>query len=179
MSLLTRSLRALALSAALALPAAAQARDPMDHFFHPFLGDFRAELADAKRAGKKGVMVMYHFEECPSCRWMKANILSREDVQAYYRARFVLLPLDTLGALTITDFTGEERTEKEFARSIPIRGTPTFIFYDLEGRPVAKHVGRVRDAAEFMLLADFVASGSYRTMQFTQYLQSMHAKKGT
>jgi len=179
MSGLVRSLAALALSAALSLPAAAQTRDPMDHFFNPFLGDFRAELAEAKRANKHGVMVMYHFEECPSCRWMKANILSREDVQAYYRARFVLLPLDTLGALTITDFNGKEWTEKAFARSIPIRGTPTFIFYDLDGRPVVKHVGRVRDAAEFMLLADFFASGSYRTMQFTQYRQSMHAKKGT
>ena len=81
MSGLVRSLAALALSAALSLPAAAQTRDPMDHFFNPLLGDFRAELTEAK--------------------------------------------------------------------------------------------------AEFMLLADFVASGSYRTMQFTQYRQSMHAKKGT
>lgn len=175
-----RSLGALGLSAALLVAGTvAHARDAMDHFFDPFLGDFQAELVEAKRAGKQGIMVMYHFEDCPSCKWMKANILSREDVQAHYRKRFVLLPLDTLGALTITDFSGKEWTEKEFARSVPIRGTPTFIFYDLDGKPVAKHVGRMQDPVDFMLLADFVASGKHRNMDFAQYRQSKQGKKGS
>jgi thioredoxin-related protein len=179
MSPLARPLRLLALVAALlAAGSAAQAGDAMDHFFHPFLGDFRDEIEEAKRTGKKGVMVMYHFEACPACQWMKANILSREDVQAYYRERFVLLPLDTLGALTIADFGGRRWTEKEFARSVPIRGTPTFIFYDLGGRPVARQVGRIEDPARFMLLADFVASGSYRAMEFAQYRKSVQDKQG-
>jgi len=180
MTPLDRALRALLLAATLLVASAAvQARDAMDHFFHPFLGDLRAELDEARRTGKHGVMVMYHFEDCPSCQWMKANILSREDVQAYYRERFVLLPLDTLGALTITDFAGKEWTEKEFARSVPIRGTPTFIFYDLAGQPVARHVGRISDPGDFMLLAEFVATGSYRTMAFAQYRQSKQGKKGS
>ncbi|MCG6873770.1 MAG: thioredoxin fold domain-containing protein [Betaproteobacteria bacterium] len=175
-----RSLRALALATALLVAGpAAQARDAMDHFFHPFLGDLQAELVEAKRAGKQGVMVMYHFEECPSCKWMRENILSREDVQAYYRERFVLIPLDTLGALTITDFAGREWTEKEFARSVPIRGTPTFIFYGLDGKLVATRVGRIKDPVEFMLFADFVASGKYRNMNFAQYRQSKQGKKGS
>jgi len=110
---------------------------------------------------------------------MKANILSREDVQAYYRERFVLVPLDTLGALPITDFAGKEWTEKAFARAVPIRGTPTFIFYDLDGKPVAKHVGRMKDPVDFMLLADFVASGKYRNRDFAQYRQSKQGKKGS
>lgn len=180
MKTLARSLRALLLIAALPLAGApAHARDPMDHFFQPFLGDFQAELAEAKRAGKKGLMIMYHFEDCPACKWMKANILSREDVQAHYRERFILLSLDTLGALTITDFRGKEWTEKEFARSVPIMGTPTFIFYGLDGKPVAKHVGRMQDPGDFMLLADYVASNSFRTMEFAQYRQSKHGKKGS
>lgn len=177
---LAQSLRALALIALFVIAGGpAHARDAMDHFFQPFLGDFRAELADARRAGKQGIMVMYHFEDCPSCQWMKANILSREDVQTYYRERFVLLPLDTLGALTITDFDGREWTEKEYARSIPIKGTPTFMFYGLDGRPVAKHVGRIKDPGEFMLLADFVATGGYRNMNFAQYKHSKQGKKGS
>ena len=180
MTSLDRALRAVLLAAVLlGASAAAQARDAMDHFFQPFLGDFRAELDEARRTGKQGIMVMFHFEDCPSCQWMKANILSREDVQAYYRERFVLLPLDTLGALPITDFAGKEWTEKEFARSVPIRGTPTFVFYDLAGKPVARHVGRVVDPRDFMLLADFVATGSYRSMAFAQYRQTKQSKKGS
>ncbi|MCC6609293.1 MAG: thioredoxin fold domain-containing protein [Burkholderiales bacterium] len=167
---LVRSLRVALCALALGLAAgAAQARDPIDHFFQPFLGDLKAELAEAQAAGKKGVMIMYHFEGCPACEWMKANILSREDVQAFYRARFQLLAIDTLGALPITDFTGREWTEKAFARSIPIVGTPTFVFYGLDGEPLARHVGKVADPAEFMLLGEFVASGAHRRQSFAEY----------
>jgi thioredoxin-related protein len=180
MNTLIRSFRAAVLLAALvSASVAAQASDAMDHFFQPFLGDLRDALAEAQSSGKRGVMVMYHFEECPSCQWMKANILSREDVQAYFRERLVLVPLDTLGALTITDFHGGEWTEKDFAKSVPIRGTPTFIFYDLEGRPAVTQVGRVKDPRDFMLLADFFATGAYRTQLFAQYRQSKQGKKGS
>lgn len=182
MNALVRLLHVAALALALA-SGAALARDPMDHFFHPFLGDLQAELAEARATGKRGLMIMYHFEDCPACKWMKAHILSREDVQAYYRERFHLLPIDTLGAVPITDFAGKAWTEKAYARSIPIRGTPTFIFYDLEGRPVAQHVGRVADAGEFMLLADFVASGAFRGQTFAEYRtrvkQTTSSKKGS
>ena len=180
MKALVHSIRALAVFAAiLATSAAVRASDPMDHFFQPFLGDLRDALAEARSTGRKGVMIMYHFEECPSCQWMKANILSREDVQAHFRERLILVPLDTLGALTITDFHGREWTEKEFAKSVPIRGTPTFIFYDLDGRPAVTQVGRIKDPRDFMLLADFFATGAYRTQAFAQYRQSKQDKKGS
>jgi thioredoxin-related protein len=180
MKTLARLFRAAALLAALASASAtAPASDPMDHFFEPFLGDLREALADAKSSGRKGVMITYHFEECPACRWMKANILSRDDVQAYFRERLVLVPLDTLGALAITDFEGKEWIEKDFAKSVPIRGTPTFIFYDLEGRPAVTQVGRVKDPRDFMLLADFFASGAYRSQAFAQYRQSKQGKRGS
>lgn len=165
---LVRLFHVAALVLALAAGAARADGDP-DRFFHPFLGDMQADLADARATGKRGIMVMYHFEDCPSCKWMKAHILSRADVQAFYRERFQLLPIDTLGSVPITDYQGKEWTEKAFARSIPIRATPTFIFYDLDGRPVARHVGRVPDPAEFMLLGEFVASGAYRGQTFAEY----------
>jgi len=184
MTALARSLHIAVCVAALAFAAAAaHGRDAMDHFFHPFLGDLTAELAEARATGKKGVMIMYHFEDCPSCQWMKARILSRADVQAFYRQRFLVVPIDTLGAVPITDFKGREWTEKEFARSIPIRGTPTFIFYDLDGEPVARQVGRISDPAEFMLLGEFVASGAHRGQSFTEYksrtARSSQSKKGS
>jgi thioredoxin-related protein len=178
-TLATRLRTAILPLALLAAAGAAHARDAMDHFFHPFLGDFQAELADAQASGKKGIMVMFHFEECAACKWMKEHILSREDVQAFYRARFVLLPLDTLGSLPITDFRGKAWVEKEFAKSIPIRGTPTFIFYGLDGEPVVKHVGRLPDPTEFILLGDFVANAAYRTQSFAQYKQAKQSRKGS
>ena len=95
----------LLLSLALLLCLPAQASESWEAFFDPFLGDLRAELAEAKRAGRKGVLVMYHFEECPSCARMKREVLWRPEVQAGFREHFVRLAIDTRGAQPVSEAT--------------------------------------------------------------------------
>ena len=163
----------------LLFPAAAQAapkvqyRDPVDYFFHPFLYDLQAAAQDARKAGKAAIMVMYEFEDCPFCRRMKREVLSRSDVQRFYRKRFLLFQIDTLGDQTVTGFDGRDLIEKKFARAAGVVRTPTFIFYSLEdGKPLVVWTGPLYDPKQFMLLGSFVASGAYRTLSFAQYLKS-------
>lgn len=177
------TVRRLLVLAALALPLAGQAqldvpkRDPLEHFFHPFLGDLKAELDEAKGTGRKGVLVMFHFDDCPACLRMKRDILAREDVQRYFRQHFVIVPIDTKGAIEITDFAGARWVEKDFARAVPVVGTPTFVFYGMDGRPMVRHVGEIRDPREFLLLGEFVASGDYRSQTFAQYKQGLSSRR--
>lgn len=155
---------------ALALPAsAASTRDAMTHFFEINTGDLKAELADAKAAGKKAILLMYEQEGCPACLYMKQNVLNRSDVQDVYRKHFVSFTVDLFGAIPLKDFKGREITEKAFAAEAKVRATPTFIFHDLNGVEVTRIVGAVRSVEEFKLLAEFVASGAYRNRQFAQY----------
>ena len=58
------------------------------------------------------------------------------------------------------------------------RATPTFAFHDLSGTEIVRITGAVRDVGEFKLLAEFVASGAYKTRQFAEYKQLQSAKKG-
>jgi thioredoxin-related protein len=173
-----RPLWRLVLLAALLLPAAAAAqaggaaRDPMQHFFTPTLGDLKAELDDAKRAGKRAAFVMYMRDDCPYCERMKKDILSLPAVQDAYRRQFAVLAVDTKGAVPISDFAGRPTTEKEFAAAQGVRYTPVIIFYGLDGRPLARVDGEIRSVEEFMLLADFVASGAYARMKFADYKQA-------
>jgi thioredoxin-related protein len=152
--------------------SAAEYRDPIDYFFHPFLGDLKAEAADAKKAGKKAIVVMYEFDDCPYCARMKREVLSRPDVQGFYRSRFQLFQIDTRGDQEITGFDGKTLIEKEFARAAGVRATPTFIFYGLDGTPLVTQRGALYDPKEFMLLGEYVASGAYRSRSFAQYLRS-------
>jgi thioredoxin-related protein len=151
-------------------------RDAMTHFFDANTGDLRGELADAKAAGKKG-MLMYEQEGCPACLYMKQNILNRSDVQALYRKHFVNFTIDLFGSVPLQDFKGREITEKAFAAEARVRATPTFAFHDLTGAEVVRITGAVRDVAEFKLLAEFVASGAYRSRSFAEHRQ-LHLKKG-
>ncbi|MDP1536947.1 MAG: thioredoxin fold domain-containing protein [Burkholderiales bacterium] len=162
------------------LPAAAQGtatRDAMTHFFDANTGDLKAELADARAAGKKAILLMYEQEGCPACLYMKQNVLNRVDVQELYRRHFVSFTVDINGSVPLKDFTGRDITEKAFAAA-KARATPTFAFHDLTGAEIVRITGAVRNVGEFKLLAEFVASGAYKTRQFAEYKQLLLKKTG-
>lgn len=161
---------------ALALPvSSADTRDAMTHFFDANTGDLKAELADVRAAGKKGILFMYEQEGCPACLYMKEHVLNRSHVQALYHKYFAMFTIDLFGAVPLKDFSGRDITEKAFAAAAKVRATPTFAFHDLEGREVTRVTGAVRDIEEFKLLAEFVASGAYKIRQFAEH-KRLHLK---
>jgi thioredoxin-related protein len=169
-----RRIALVSMLALLAWPLAAPAqgdgkRDALQHFFVATLGDYPAELADARKAGKQAVVAMFMWDECPYCERMKKNVLSLPDVQKYYRDRFVPLMVDTRGSVPITDFSGRQTTEKAFSTDQGVKVTPTLVFYDLSGRPLYRHAGEIRDAATMIRLGEYVSSGAYKNQKFADY----------
>jgi len=160
------------------LPAAlAVERDPDTHFFMPFLGDLREELGEARADRRKGLFVMYHFDECPSCQRMRREVLNRPDVQDWFRRSFRPIAIDILGAQPITDLNGKTQSERAYGRAVAIRATPTFDFYALDGARVYRHVGGLFDPVDFLLLGRFVATGAYNSQSFKEYRRA--AGKGS
>jgi thioredoxin-related protein len=139
------------------------------HFFDPHLGDLKADLGDARKAGKKAILLVFEQEGCPGCLYMHRNILSRTDVQQFYHQHFYSFAIDIHSAVPLRDFGGRDSTEQGYSRLIGVKGTPTFAFYDLEGAEVVRMTGVIREPAEFMLLGEFVASGAYKTSRFADY----------
>src|ERR687885_497616 len=121
--------------------APALAAETWEGFFDPFLGDFRAEFAEARAAKKSGVLVMYHFEECPFCARMKREVLWRPEVQSAFHRDYVVIAIDTRGSQPVTDIEGNVLQEREFARAMGVRGTPTFDFYAADGERLYRHFG--------------------------------------
>lgn len=140
-----------------------------DAFFEQTLGDFRAEIQAAQKAGKAGVLLMFEAEGCPYCRKMRQNVLSRNEVQDYFRQHFLAFPVDVVGDVPVTAPDGRETTEKKFAAALKVRGTPTFVFFGHDGRELARYAGATRDADEFMLLGRYVAEGHYKGQSFDQF----------
>jgi thioredoxin-related protein len=155
-----------------AAPAWADTRDPANHFFQPKFGDFQAELNAAKQQGKKGIFLFFEMDDCPFCERMKTTILNQSEVQDAFRALFLLYPVDVNGDTEMTDFQGKLTTEKAFAVVHRVRATPTLLFFDLDGKLVARHTGPTKDKAEFLLLGKYVAEGAYATQPFTKYKQN-------
>ncbi len=161
---------ALALMLALALhPARAEVRDPQNEFFMAKLGDFKEELATARKEGRQGVLIMFEMEDCPFCARMKGTVLNQSEVQDWYRRHFLIYDMDVKGSTEMTDFQGNSTTEKAFSLAQRARATPTFIFFDLDGRPVARYTGATQSAEEFLLLGRYVVEGAYKTQPFNVY----------
>lgn len=155
----------------LLVTSTASAAEPWETFFDPFLGDLRAELAEAKSSQKSGLVIMYHFEECPYCARMKREVLSQPEVQKQFHRDYSVLAIDTRGSQPVTGFDGKLLPESSYARSAGVRKTPTFDFHGLDGGRLYRHVGGVFDADEFLLLGRYVASGAHRSLTFAEFKQ--------
>lgn len=148
-----------------------------DKFFDQNLGDLAVELKAAGQAGKQGVLLMFEAEGCPYCRKMKQRVLNRDDVQAYFHRHYAIFSIDVFGDVPLVDFAGRETTEKAYARTLRIRGTPSFVIVGLDGRELARLPGATRDAEEFMQFGRYVADDHYRTQTMEQYYAAI--KSGT
>lgn len=149
--------------------AFAEMRDVQNYFFQPKLGDFKAELDTARQTAKTGVLLMFVQEACPFCARMESTILSRSEVQDYYRKHFLIFEMDVRGDNPMTDFKGVNTTEKDFSLKNRARATPTFIFFDTKGEPITRFTGPTKDAAEFLLLGRYVVDGAYKAQPFSAY----------
>lgn len=148
--------------------SASKAGDAQTHFFSLGIGDLQAEIADARTKGKQALLIMFEQEGCPACLSMKRDVLSRKDVQDFFARHFVNIALDTNGSVPISDFGGRDTTEKAYAQTANVKGTPTFIFYDLTGAPIVRVTGAVK-ADEFLMLGRFVATDAYKTRSLAQF----------
>ncbi len=151
--------------------ASAETRDVNKYFFDQNLGDFKAELANAKKAGKQGILLMFEQEDCPWCERMKNTILNQSEVQDYFKKNFLIFMVDIKGGTALVDFQGADTTEKNFSEKYRVRATPVFGFIDLDGKMVYRFTGAAKDVNEFLLLGRYVVEGAYKTQAFSVYKQ--------
>ncbi len=151
---------------------ATQTRDADAHFFQHGFRDLPEELQAARREGKLGLAIMFEAEDCPPCKRMKRDILSQAKVQDYYRKHFRVISIDFNGDQEVVDPAGRTWTEKRYAgkEGVGIRGTPSFLFLDLQGKEMTRQYGEIRNVDTFMQLGGFVASGAWREKDFKAYL---------
>lgn len=150
--------------------AAAAGRDPDQYFFDQTLGDFHEELANARAQGKQGVFIFFERDECPFCHRMRETVLNQPEVQEYFKQHFLNFRVDIEGDVSVTNFQGNETTEKDFAfREHRVRATPVLQFFDLDGKPIARYTGATAGVQEFLWLGQYVVDGAYKDMPFTKY----------
>jgi thioredoxin-related protein len=179
-------------SALSASPAQAATIGPDGLMTEPwFLNSFlilKEDLEEAEQAGKRFV-VIFSLEGCPYCREMHEVNFARPDIASFVKENFSVLQLNIIGARTVTDFDGEEMTEKQLAAKWGVRFTPTTVFFPTldklpEGQPgnkaeVARMPGYMKPF-HFMSMYRFVQEKAYRNGKFGPYVrEKIKALKST
>ena len=137
--------------------------------------DFPAEIAAAAEEGKR-LVIFFHQLYCPYCDKMRTRVHPDPKVDAYFSKNFVMIECNIRGDLEVVTPSGKETTEKAFARKIRVRGTPVFIFYDKEGKPVLRTTGYL-DVDRFYLAGKYVAEQVYKQdKSFYRYIQEQESK---
>lgn len=98
---------------------------------------------DVKEAAGDGKRLMLYFwqEGCASCRKMKATTFADPRIVDATRAKFVPVALNVFGERELVWTDGRTLREKELARDLGIRGTPTLLFLDENGAEVLRRIG--------------------------------------
>ena len=175
-------LAAIALTAALALPASAEVGDDGLHKEEWFSITFRDMAEDIQAAKDEGKRLAIIFEQrgCIYCAKMHEELLSDPEVRDFIEANFKVVQYNMFGDEEVTDLDGEVLTEKTAARKWGYVFTPTIVFLPEqapEGKTVAEAAVATMPGAfgkwTFLHMFEWVAAKGY---EGEEHFQKYHAR---
>ena len=125
----------------------------------------------AEQAGITGKPMMLYFGRygCTTCRKMHAEVFTDAAVLERYNRDFVLAYVDTESGNRIKLASGERITEMQYATRNRILGTPTFVFFSPQQKPLFKKAG-FQSIEQMKQYAEFIADGHFEQMSLADYL---------
>ncbi|MBT4218473.1 MAG: thioredoxin fold domain-containing protein [Rhodospirillaceae bacterium] len=108
---------------------------------HDSFLDLGEDLAEAAADGKR-MVIMWEQRGCPYCKRMHEVNLRIPRVVDYIKRNFIVHQFNMWGDRKVTDFDGEELSEKELANKYGILYTPTLQFFPQSLEKVAGRSGK-------------------------------------
>ena len=149
-------------------------------FLESFL-ELADDLEGAYKQGKR-FAIMWELKGCPYCKETHFVNFARPGIADYVKANFEVLQLNIIGSRKVTDFDGEELSEKALAAKYGVRFTPTFQFFPEHAGPlkalkpdkreVSRLAGYMRPG-DFLAMFRYVSEKVYESKSFRDYVKSL------
>ncbi len=141
------------------------------------------DLAEASANGKR-FAIFWELKGCPYCKETHRVNLAKPDILDYVKTNFTILQLNIIGSRMVTDFDGEELSEKDLARKWQVRFTPTIQFFtdDVDAakgknghdNEVARIPGYFKPA-HFLAMFKYVEEKAYTRQKFHEFVRAQSA----
>jgi len=142
----------------------ALAAPPDQYNFLPFDQALKQAALD-----NKPLFLYFGRYGCNTCRKMHKEVFSDPSLQQNLSNHFVLAYVDTESGNRIRLANGERTTEMQFASRSRILGTPTFVYFSEQQKPLFTKAG-FQTISQMRQYSDFVSEGHYKTTSLKQYL---------
>lgn len=127
------------------------------------------EATQQARRQNKPMLLYFGRYGCSTCRKMHAEVFSDESLSKKYNTAFVLAYVDTESGNRIKLDNGERTTEMQFTTRSRILGTPTFIYFSPELKPLFKKAG-FQTVTQMNRYGDYIIENHYQSMSLQEYL---------
>ena len=148
-----------------------------------FIDSFLELADDLQMAADNGkrFAVFWELRGCPYCRETHLVNFAKPEIVDFVRGNFDILQLNIIGSKTVTDFDGEELSEKALAQKYGVRFTPTVQFFPVSADGLAALEPRKREVARapgylmpdhFLKMFQYVKMKAYEKRSFREFLRS-------
>jgi len=127
------------------------------------------EAAQLASSENKPMLLYFGRYGCSTCRKMHAEVFIDESLSAKYNTTFVLAYVDTESGNRIRLGNGERTTEMQFATRSRILGTPTFIYFSPDQKPLFKKAG-FQTVAQMNQYGDYILGNHYKSMSLQEFM---------
>jgi len=127
------------------------------------------EATQLASSENKPMLLYFGRYGCSTCRKMHAEVFNDASLNAKLNDAFVLAYVDTESGDRISLANGERITEMQFASRSRIIGTPTFIFFSPEQKPLFKKAG-FQTVAQMNQYGDYILEKHYQSMPLQEFM---------
>lgn len=131
-------------------------------------GDLNDDLAEARRAGKRGIITYFGQKRCAYCEQFFNTSLADTDIQNYLRKYYDVIAFDIWGIDDVIDTDGKKYSERELSIHYKANFTPSLVFYDAAGRTVFRLRG-FYPPYKFRAALQYVTEEFYKEETFADY----------
>ncbi len=136
-------------------------------------GEYRfltlTEATQQAKSENKPMLLYFGRYGCSTCRKMHAEVFSDASLLEKYNNEFVLAYVDTESGNRIKLQNGERITEMQFATRSRILGTPTFVYFSPEQKPLFKKAG-FQSIEQMDRYGDYLLGDHYRSLSLQEFL---------
>lgn len=137
-------------------------------WFKDTFWDLNDDIAEARKAGKTGIMIYTSTKTCSYCIAFIEKSLGDPVIQQRLRRQFDVLGLEVIADTEITDVDGRTYVVKDFLKKYKAYFTPTLLFFGEDGKLLLSIAGYY-PPEKFSRVLDFLEGGHYRQQSWRQY----------